>query len=55
MNYRSAVVHGIARYVTDPDEKWAALEAIVEHHAPGWWTLHPPMDRRELAAMAAIA
>ena len=55
MNYRSAVVHGIARYVTDPDEKGAALEAIVEHHAPRSWTLHPTTDRRELAATAVIA
>jgi nitroimidazol reductase NimA-like FMN-containing flavoprotein (pyridoxamine 5'-phosphate oxidase superfamily) len=55
MNYRSGVVHGIARYVTDPDEKWAALEAIVEHLAPGSWTYTRQPDRRELAATAVIA
>jgi uncharacterized protein len=35
MNYRSVVVLGRARLVTDPDEKRAALEAIVEHVVPG--------------------
>ncbi|HXX39992.1 MAG TPA: pyridoxamine 5'-phosphate oxidase family protein [bacterium] len=37
MNYRSVVVLGTAREVTDPDEKLAALEAIVEHVVPGRW------------------
>lgn len=35
MNYRSVVVLGRARLVTDPEEKRAALEAIVEHVVPG--------------------
>ncbi len=35
MNYRSAVVHGIARHVADVGEKWAALKAIVGQLAPG--------------------
>jgi len=35
MNYRSVVVLGRARLVTDADEKRAALEAIVEHVVPG--------------------
>ena len=35
MNYRSVVVLGSAALVSDPDEKRAALEAIVEHVAPG--------------------
>ena len=55
MNYRSAVVHGLARDVTDPDEKWAALEAIVEHLAPGSWTYTRQPNQRELAATAVVA
>jgi uncharacterized protein len=55
MNYRSAVVHGIARRVTDPEEKWSALHAIVEHLAPGSWTYARQPDRRELAATAVLA
>lgn len=35
MNYRSCVVLGCAEAVTDPEEKRAALEAIVEHIVPG--------------------
>jgi hypothetical protein len=35
MNYRSVVVYGNAREVTDPDEKWEAQHALVEHVIPG--------------------
>ena len=35
LNYRSVMVLGTAREVTDPDEKEAALRAVVEHIAPG--------------------
>jgi nitroimidazol reductase NimA-like FMN-containing flavoprotein (pyridoxamine 5'-phosphate oxidase superfamily) len=55
MNYRSAVVHGNARHVTDVGEKRAALEAIVGQLAPGSWTYARQPERRELAATAVIA
>ena len=35
MNYRSVMVFGRARLVDDPDEVRTALDAIVEHVAPG--------------------
>ncbi len=35
LNYRSAMVLGTAREVTDPAEKQRALRAVVEHIAPG--------------------
>ena len=35
MNYRSVVVYGHAREVTDPDEKFAAQRALVDHVAHG--------------------
>ena len=35
LNYRSAVVLGIAAEVTDPDEKQLAMRAVVEHIVPG--------------------
>jgi uncharacterized protein len=35
MNYRSAMIFGTAREVTDADEKGRALEALVEHVAAG--------------------
>jgi len=35
MNFRSVVVVGTATEITDPGEKLRALDAIVEHVAPG--------------------
>jgi uncharacterized protein len=35
LNYRSVMVLGTAREVTDPEEKQEALRAVVEHIAPG--------------------
>jgi hypothetical protein len=37
MNYRSVVVFGRTRPVTDPAERTAALRAIVDHVMPGRW------------------
>ncbi len=55
MNYRSAVVHGTTRPVTDPDERLLGLEALTEHLAPGSWDATRQPDRRELAATAVLA
>ena len=35
MNYRSVVVYGLAREITDPEEKWRAQQALVEHVVHG--------------------
>lgn len=35
INYRSVVVYGMAEEVTDPEEKRAALDAVVEQIVPG--------------------
>ena len=35
MNYRSAMVFGIARLVTDADEKQEGIQALVDHLMPG--------------------
>ena len=55
MNYRSAVVHGVPRLVTDPDERLAGLRAITENIAPGAWDHARPPNRKELAATAVLA
>lgn len=55
MNYRSAVVLGRARLVTDPAERLAGLRAITEQLAPGSWEHAREPDRRELAATAVFA
>ena len=55
MNYRSAVVHGVARRVTDSAERLAGLRAIVEQLAPGSWEHAREPDRRELSATVVLA
>lgn len=55
MNYRSAVVHGQARLVTDPDERLAGLRAVTEHVAPGSWDHARLPTRKELAATVLLA
>lgn len=55
MNYRSAVVHGVARTVTDPDERLAGLRALTEQVAPGAWSYARRPNRKELAATAVLA
>lgn len=55
INYRSVVVHGVARQVTDPAERSAALDALVEHIVPGRVADSRPANAKELAATAVIA
>jgi nitroimidazol reductase NimA-like FMN-containing flavoprotein (pyridoxamine 5'-phosphate oxidase superfamily) len=55
MNYRSAVVLGTARLVTEDTERLAALRAVTEQLAPGRWEHARPPTRKELAATAVIA
>jgi nitroimidazol reductase NimA-like FMN-containing flavoprotein (pyridoxamine 5'-phosphate oxidase superfamily) len=54
VNYRSAVVMGSARRV-EGDEKWAALEAIVEHIAPGRWHEARQPSEKELRTTEVVA
>jgi nitroimidazol reductase NimA-like FMN-containing flavoprotein (pyridoxamine 5'-phosphate oxidase superfamily) len=54
-NYRSAVVRGHARRVTDPEEHLAALRALVAQIAPGQDEYAEAPSRKELAATAVIA
>ena len=55
MNYRSAVVIGRPRRVTDPEERRRALDLVVDHMVPGRAATLPPATRKELAATAVIA
>lgn len=54
-NYRCVIAHGKARPVTDPDEKWAALAAIVDSFAEGRSEASRPPTARELAQTAVLA
>jgi len=55
MNYRSVVVLGRTRPVTDLGEKEAALNALVEHIVPGRGAMVRGPSRRELAATVVLA
>jgi nitroimidazol reductase NimA-like FMN-containing flavoprotein (pyridoxamine 5'-phosphate oxidase superfamily) len=55
MNYRSVMVLGRSRPVTDQREKDAALRAVVDHIVPGRSGAVRGPDRRELAATAVLA
>lgn len=55
MNYRSAVIFGHGRIITDNDEKLHALEAITEHVAQGRWYDARQPTRKELGATTVIA
>ncbi len=54
-NYRSAMLLGRARTVTEHDEQIAAVEAIVERIVPGRWADVRPPDEKELRATALLA
>jgi hypothetical protein len=55
MNYRSAVIFGAARLVTEAEEKLAALRAVTDHLVPGRWDHVREPTRKELAATAVLA
>jgi uncharacterized protein len=55
LNYRSVVVLGAARELTDPGEKHTALTAIVEHVLRGRSSEVRPPDDKELAATRVLA
>jgi uncharacterized protein len=54
-NYRSVMVLGRTRLVTDPTEKDEALSALVEHIVPGRGADIRPADGKELAATVVLA
>ncbi len=55
LNYRSVVLFGAARELTDPAEKARAMEALLEHLLPGRFEqVRPPSDK-ELAATRVLA
>lgn len=55
MNYRSAVVYGSTRLVTDDAERLEALKVITEHLIPGRWDNSRRPSKKELAATAVLA
>jgi uncharacterized protein len=55
VNYRSVMVLGQARLVTDPDEKLQALRSFTNHLVPGRWEEVRPPNEQELKATSVLA
>ena len=55
MNYRSAVIYGTAREVTDREEKLRALDALVEHVIRGRSAEVRPPNEKELRQTMVLA
>jgi nitroimidazol reductase NimA-like FMN-containing flavoprotein (pyridoxamine 5'-phosphate oxidase superfamily) len=55
INYRSAMIYGQPRLVTDPAERLAGLRCITEHVAPCQWDYARQPSRKELAAVRLLA
>lgn len=56
LNYRSVVVFGVPRVVTDPDEREVAFKAVTEHLLPGRWeeARHPSTKEDKGTKLLAI-
>jgi nitroimidazol reductase NimA-like FMN-containing flavoprotein (pyridoxamine 5'-phosphate oxidase superfamily) len=54
MNYRSAMVLGTAQEVVAPEERWAALRAIVDHVVPGRWNETREPSENEMRATLVL-
>ena len=55
VNYRSAMIYGVPRPVTDADEKLRGLRLLSEHLAPGQWDYARQPSRKELAKTTLLA
>jgi nitroimidazol reductase NimA-like FMN-containing flavoprotein (pyridoxamine 5'-phosphate oxidase superfamily) len=55
MNYRSVVVLGSARLVTEPGEKWEALHRFTNHILRGRWEEVRQPSEQELKATSVLA
>src|ERR1700683_5547084 len=54
MNYRSVVILGTARAVTDGKEKLEALQLLSEHILPGRWSESRQPNEKELKATSVL-
>jgi nitroimidazol reductase NimA-like FMN-containing flavoprotein (pyridoxamine 5'-phosphate oxidase superfamily) len=55
MNYRSAVILGRARPVTDPDAKLHGLRTLTDHLSPGSWGYAREVNKKEFAAVSVLS
>ena len=54
INYRSAMVFGMAQIIEDSDEKAEALRGFTESFFPGRWNSLRPMTEQELKATSVL-
>jgi nitroimidazol reductase NimA-like FMN-containing flavoprotein (pyridoxamine 5'-phosphate oxidase superfamily) len=55
MNYRSVVMFGMARVVSDPAEQLDALRCLMDHILPGRWKQVRPPSEQELKDTMVLA
>lgn len=55
VNYRSAMIFGVPRLVTDPEEKLEGLRVLSENSVPGQWDYARRPSRKELVATSLLA
>jgi uncharacterized protein len=55
VNYRSAMIYGLPRLVTDAAAKLSGLRCLSEHLAPGQWDYVRQPSRKDLAATTLLA
>ncbi len=55
VNYRSAMIYGMPRLVTDPAEKLTGLRSLTEHVVPGQWDYARRPSKKELAKTSLLA
>ena len=55
INYRSAMILGTARKVSDPDEKEARLRTFVDGLMPGRWDMLRPATEQEMKATTVMS
>ncbi|MFV0131778.1 pyridoxamine 5'-phosphate oxidase family protein [Streptomyces sp. HMX87] len=55
VNYRSAMIYGVPRLITDPEEKLEGLRCLTEHATPGQWDYARQPNRKEMTATALLA
>lgn len=55
VNYRSAVVYGVASAITEPDEKLRALHCFMERQLPGRWADARQPNEQEVKATGVVA
>ena len=55
MNYRSVVIFGRAKLMSNTDEKSAALRAFTDHVIPNRWTEVRPPNEKELKATTVLS